>query len=116
MKQTNKAPKNDSFQDSIKHLFKVLKEPEKKELESELMKITVDYKQYPKNIIDDVLKEMILLNSEDFDNGELFPIEIKSIILLKKHIEKGYNPNAFFECWSNESITDFCLIPLAKSE
>ena len=103
-----------TFENSTKKLFKHLKEESNQNLEDEVMIQIVNFKKYPKEILDEIMDEMILLNSEKFDNGTLFPIEIKDKKTLKNHIKNGYNPNEFFECWSNKRIDDFCLIPITK--
>ena len=106
--------KNKTFENSVGVLLKLLKEKGNQNLEDQVMIQIVDFNKYPKEILNDILDEMLKLNSEYLENDALFPLNINTKKKLKEHIEKGYNPNEYFECWSNKIIDDFSLIPKSK--
>ena len=79
-----------------------------------LMTQEILFEDYPKKLYGDILNEMLLLNSDKFDNGLLFDSSIDTKEKLSNHIDKGYNPNDYFECWSDRYKKSFCLIPKIK--
>ncbi|MFL0137701.1 hypothetical protein [Tenacibaculum maritimum] len=77
-----------------------------------LMSKEINFKEIPMCLRDDVLKEMLTLNSDEFEKGKLFPNTILNEVDLRDYMNNNsYKPDDFFQCFTDVNETDFCLIP-----
>ncbi len=72
----------------------------------------VKFEDYPLYLRNEVLKKMIYLNNIHSKNDKpYFPLSIQTSKALEDYIQKNnYDVNKYFQCYTLETITDFCII------